>query len=434
MQSNAYLQKVENWKKPFFTIWTGQAFSLFGSTLVQFALIWWLTKESGSAMVLAVANVVGAAPDFFLGPFVGALVDRWNRRLVMIFADAFIALATFGLAVLFWFDMVQVWHIYVILFVRALGGCFHWPAMMATTSLMVPEKHLSRVSGINQALRGGMTIVGPPLGAILLSTMPFYGIISIDVLTAVIAIISLLFVFVPQPDKTLKQETISFRLLLGDVKMAANYVVSWPGLLGVLILAVFLNSLVSPAFMMLPLLVTEHFLGGAWHLGAIESAEGFGIIVGGLLMGVWGGFRKRIVTAMAGTIGMGVGLLIVGVTPQNLFWLALAALFICGLTNTVQNANFFSILQTKISPEIQGRIFTLFQSMIVGILLPAFLVSGKLAEWLGVQTFYFIAGFSAIIGGMIALFIPAIMNIEDNAVQDNEENLSIENLKENSLI
>ena len=418
MQTNVYLQTVKDWRKPFFTIWTGQAFSLFGSTIVQFAIIWWLTRESGSAMVLAVANVVGAAPEFFLGPFVGALVDRWDRRLVMIFADVFIALATFGLAILFWFDLVQIWHIYVILFIRSLGSCFHWPAMMATTSLMVPDKHLSRISGINQALRGGMTIVGPPLGAILLGAIPFYGIISIDVLTAIFAIVSLLFVFIPQPEKLIKKEIISFRLLLNDIKIAGKYVVSWPGLFGVLILAVLLNSLVSPAFVMLPILVTEHFLGGAWHLGAIESAEGFGIIAGGLLMGVWGGFKKRIVSAMAGTIGMGVGLLMVGITPQSLFWLALGALFICGLTNTIQNANFFSIVQAKVSPEIQGRVFTLFQSLIVGILMPAYLVSGKVADWLGIQTFYFIAGFSAIIGGVVALFIPAIMSIEENAVEN----------------
>ncbi len=156
---------LTNWKKRFFLIWTGQAFSLLGSGLVQFALVWWLTRTTGSATVLAGATLAALLPEVFLGPFAGALVDRWNRRLVMIFADAAIALVTFGLVILFWQGNIQVWHVFVALFIRSLGGAFHWPAMQASTSLMVPDDQLARISGINQALRGGMNIIAPPLGA-----------------------------------------------------------------------------------------------------------------------------------------------------------------------------------------------------------------------------------------------------------------------------
>src|SRR4030042_3681335 len=124
----------------FFIIWGGQACALIGSALVQFALVWWLTIETGSATVLAVAMMVAMLPQIILGPFAGALVDRWNRRHVMIFADAGIALATVVLIILFAMDVVQVWHIYAVLLVRSAGGSFHWPAMAASTSLMVPKK------------------------------------------------------------------------------------------------------------------------------------------------------------------------------------------------------------------------------------------------------------------------------------------------------
>ena len=119
----------QNWARRFFTVWTGQAFSLFGSALVQFALIWWLTQESGSATVLAVATVVGMLPMIVLGPFAGALVDRGNRRLIMIFADATIAVFSLLLAYLFATGIVQIWHVYAIMAVRSLGGAFHFPAM-----------------------------------------------------------------------------------------------------------------------------------------------------------------------------------------------------------------------------------------------------------------------------------------------------------------
>src|SRR5262245_54341449 len=151
---NANETMSQNWARHFFTIWTGQAFSLFGSALVQFALIWWLTQRSGSATVLAIATLVGMLPQIVIGPFAGALVDRWNRRVIMILADTLIAASTLVLIWLFASDRVQIWHVYAILAVRALGTAFHFPAMSASTPLMVPEDQLTRVNGLNQTLQG----------------------------------------------------------------------------------------------------------------------------------------------------------------------------------------------------------------------------------------------------------------------------------------
>jgi DHA3 family macrolide efflux protein-like MFS transporter len=139
------LNNDPGWKKPFFIIWSGQVFSLLGSGLVQFALVWWLTQTTHSATVLASATMAAILPEIFLGSFAGALVDRWNRRLVMIAAGSAIALVTVLLALLFWSALIQPWHVFVILFLRSLGGVFHYNAMQASTSLMVPEQHLARI-------------------------------------------------------------------------------------------------------------------------------------------------------------------------------------------------------------------------------------------------------------------------------------------------
>jgi DHA3 family macrolide efflux protein-like MFS transporter len=188
MENAAQDKSSTKWAFPFFTIWTGQAISLLGSQLVQFALIWWLTKTTGSGTVLALASLVGLVPQILLGPLIGTLVDRWNRRVVMIVADSIIALATAGLALLFWNGNIQIWHVYALMFIRSLAGGFHFTSMQASTSLMVPKEHLSRVQGLNQMLNGGMNIISAPLGALLLEILSIQGILSIDVLSALFAI------------------------------------------------------------------------------------------------------------------------------------------------------------------------------------------------------------------------------------------------------
>ena len=296
-------REMKGWQLPFFSIWTGQALSLVGSRLVQFALVWWLTETTGSATVLAMATLVAILPGVILGPFAGTLVDRWNRRAVMIAADAFVALVTAWLAYLFWTGSATMWHVYAAMLARALGGAFHWPAMQASTSLMVPKKHLSRVAGLNQTIQGAMAIVAPPLGALLLGLLPLQGIMAIDLTTAVLAIVPLLFVVIPQPEKVAGAAQKSS--VWSDFRSGLRYVAGWPGLMVILLMAMIINFVVNPAFSLMPLLVTDHFGGGALQLGWLQSAWGVGMLAGGLLLSVWGGFRRRIYTSLMGLIVAG---------------------------------------------------------------------------------------------------------------------------------
>lgn len=140
--------------RPFFVLWSAQMLSLVGSGGVQFALIWWLTAQTGSATVLATATLLGLLPQVVLGPLIGALIDRWNRKQVMLFADGLVAAASIVLAVLFASGAAHTEHVLALLFVRALGSAFHAPAMMASTSLMVPERLLTKIQGLNQSMQG----------------------------------------------------------------------------------------------------------------------------------------------------------------------------------------------------------------------------------------------------------------------------------------
>lgn len=401
-----------NWKKPFFLIWAGQAFSLLGSLLVQFALVWWLTRTTGSATVLAGATLVALLPEVFLGPFAGALVDRWNRKRVMIVADAAIALVTLGLAILFWQGTIQVWHVYVALFIRSLGSSFHWPAMQASTSLMVPDEQLARISGLNQALRGGMAIIAPPLGALLMDVLPIYGVLSVDILTALIAIIPLFIVSIPQPKAVAVQEVVTPKRLWQDIVQGARFLATWPGAISLVLLASFLNFLLAPSGTLMPLLVKNYFNGTAWHLSALEAAMGIGIVIGGLVLGAWGGFKKRIITSLSGVVGIGLGVMLTGMVPNNLFYLAVGGAALMGFMSPIANGPLHAIMQSKVPAEMQGRVFTLIGSACSAMMPISMLVAAPIAEWLGVRAWFLIGGGVTILMGSAAFMNSKILSIE----------------------
>ena len=401
--------------RPFLTLWIGQAISLLGSQLVQFALIWWLTQSTGSAIVLTTASLVGLLPQVILGPFVGVLVDRWNRRWTMFLADSGVMVATLLLALLFWLGVAQLWHVYAILFLRAVAGSFHWPAMTASTSLMVPDEHLTRIQGLNQMLNGGLNIIAAPLGALLVSLMPLQAILLIDAATALFAIVPLLFVVVPQPAQAEVLGVSPTVTFWEDMKVGLRYVRNWPGLLILMGLAMIINFLVHPTIALLPLLVTNHFHGGAYHLSAIEVGIGVGIIAGGVTLSGWGGFRKKITTSLVGLIGISVGLLVIGFTPATLFWLAVGGMFVSGFMMSLANGPVMAIIQSVVAPEKQGRVLTLLVSFSSGMAPIGLIFAGPLAEAFGVQVWFLLSGAIMLVLGSASFLVPALIKIEEEA-------------------
>jgi DHA3 family macrolide efflux protein-like MFS transporter len=401
------------WKTRFFTIWGGQAISIIGSQLVQFALIWYLTVQTGSATVLATASLVGLLPNVILGPFIGTLVDRWDRRRIMLVSDTAITLVTIGLAVLFALDAVEVWHIYVAMFFRALFGSFHTNAMAASTSLMVPVEHLTRIQGFNQMLNGGLNVISAPLGALLLGVLPMQGILAIDVFSALFAIVPLLFTRIPQPDRhTGITEDDGQETIWQGVKSGLRYVISWPGLLIVSLMTVGINFTIIPAFSLMPLLVKEYFGGSAIHLGWVESAMGIGMFVGGAVLGAWGGFKRNIVTSMLGLMGMGLGTLVFAVSPSTALWLAVIGSLLVGIMTPMTMGPFYAMIQTIVEPDMQARIFSLLNSVGAAMVPIGLLVAGPVADRFSIQVWFLFGGLLCILMAICGLFIPAVMQIE----------------------
>jgi DHA3 family macrolide efflux protein-like MFS transporter len=399
------------WKRDFFTVWTGQQLSLVGSHAAQFALVWWLTTTTGSATVLATATMVGMLPQIVLGPFAGALVDRWNRRRVMIVADSFIALVAVWLALMFWSGSIEVWHLYVALLARSLGGAFHWPAMAASTTLMVPERHLARIGGLNQAVHGALTVVGPPLGALLLAMLPLHGVMVVDVVTAAFAVAPLLFIAIPQPhrDPSVQRPTV-FR----DMREGLSFVRGWRGLMILLGGIMALKIAMTPAFSLMPLLVRRHFGGAATDLALIEALAGIGIVIGGLTLTAWGGFPRKIHTVLMSLIGIGVALIGFGLVPGFLFWVAVGLAALLGLMIPFADGSLIAILQSTVKPDVQGRVFGLLGSL-TSLTSPIGLaLAGPITDQLGLQIWYLAAGVGCLILGIAFFFVPSVVRIEEH--------------------
>jgi len=408
--------------RPFLILWSGQAISLFGSQMVQFALIWWLTQETGSATILAVASLVGLLPQVILGPFVGVLVDRWSRRWVMFTADSVIALASLVLAYLFWAGTAEVWQVFALLFIRALGGAFHWPAMQASTPLMVPEEQLTRIQGLNQMLQGGLSIVAAPLGAVLISVLTMPALLGIDVFTALFAIIPLLFIPVPQPKKveTAAGEETTKPSFWADLQTGIRYAASWPAMLMLMLMAMLVNFLLTPLAALQPLLVTEYFLGDAIHLGVLEASFGVGILAGGILLSIWGGFQRRIHTTLIGLAGLGIGILLMGLVPATMFWLAVVGGLLSGVMISLTNGPVMAIMQSAVDSSMQGRVFTLLNSAATAMAPLSLMIAGPFADAFGVRLWFILGGVLTTVVALTGFVNRPLLAVEDGRTSEAE--------------
>lgn len=407
-----HLNRDGAWAGGFFTIWTGQTLSSLGTQVAQFALVWWLTEKTGSATILATSVLVAYLPEVFLAPIIGTLNDRWNRRIVMLVSDTLVAIAMAGLAGLFWMEIIEIWHIYAVNFLASIGRAFQGLAMVTSTPLMVPEKHLARIQGTNQTLHGVLSMGGPPLGALALALFEMHIILAIDVLTAMLAIGPLIFIMIPQPKRMEKKQSQEVEIWV-DMLEGFRYLWRWPGLRNLILIAAVLNIFGNTKMTISPLLITDHFNGEATELGWFNSAWGVGIVLGGLLVGAWGGFRRRIMTTILGWIVYGIGTILVGIAPHTRFALAITGIALSGVGSSLINAPLRALLQANVDPHLQGRVFGALHSSVQFTTMLGLIVIGPVTDVFGPQPWFLAAGLLTLILGTSARMIPSIISIED---------------------
>jgi DHA3 family macrolide efflux protein-like MFS transporter len=317
------------------------------------------------------------------------------------------------LVALFSLGNVQLWQILVVMFLRASTGIFHWAAMQSTTPLMVPQQHLARVAGLNSAINGAQGILAPALGAMLFSLTTLPVILSLEVITAGIAILPLLLVFVPQPVRSQPAEGEGATSVLADMKFGLRYVWQWPGLRMIVLLAVVVNLVFTPMFALLPVLVTQRFNGSVGDLAVIQAAWGIGIAAGGLALGAWGGFKRRILTSMLALALMSASTAVIGFAPVSFFPLAVGGMLLAGLMHPMVSGPLFAILQSVVPSDLQGRVLTLVISLGTAMVPLSLAIAGPLSDAVGPHIWYILSGVISLAAVLAGISMKAVMRIEE---------------------
>jgi DHA3 family macrolide efflux protein-like MFS transporter len=341
----------------------------------------------------------------------------------MVFADSSIALLTVVLVILFHMDSAQIWHIYLIMLGRGIGETFHFPAFAASIPMIVEEKQLVRANGLLQMLQNAINVVAPVAGAFLMETLPVQGVLAVDIITAAIAIGCLIPSMIPRPSLATFSAKTNY---LVDMKQGLHYIWSRRGLVILIIIVSLLVFFVTPASSLMPVLVNEHLDGEVVKLGWLGSANGIGGISGGLLLGVWGGLKKRMLTAFFGFLIMIPCSVLVGfTTPGTFYFISLPAMLLMGAGLSLVNASLGAILNSVVAKDVQGRVFSIYVSLIMAMTPLGLIIGGPLADALGIRSLWWIAAGAWLIIIISAMFSKSLLNLEGNPAEETYENITV---------
>ncbi|MDF2672994.1 MAG: Major Facilitator Superfamily transporter [Clostridiales bacterium] len=371
----------KNWKKNIILFMASQTISLFGSMLVQYAITWHITLKTQSGLMMTIAIICGFLPTFFLSPFAGVWADRFNRKILIILADSMIAISTLIVAILFFIGYDPLWLLFAVLAIRAVGSGIQAPAIGAFIPQLVPEDRLTKVNATNSSIQSMVMLVSPMLSGALLSMYTIETIFYIDVITAAIAVfILLLFLHVPAHAKALSKQTISY---FSDMGKGFSYIKGHGFIKKFILFNAIFFILAGPVAFLTPLQVTRSFGDDVWRLTAIEITFSVGMMLGGVIMASWGGFKNKIHTMVLSNLVIGICTFTLGVIP--VFWIYLFFMGLIGLAMPIFNTPSTVLLQQKVEGDYLGRVFGVL-GMISSIMMPlGMLVFGPLADFIKIE-------------------------------------------------
>ena len=400
----------QNWKRSFFTIWAGQAISLITSAVLQMAIIWHLTNTTGSAMVLSMATMVGFLPQAILGTMIGVLVDRFNRKTVMIVADIIIAGAGAVLAIVALTTELPVWVVLVVLFVRSVGTAFHSPALNAVTPQLVPEDKLTKCAGYSQSVQSVSFILSPAIAAFLYATWDLNMVIAVDVFGALIACFTVLMVKIPKHQVAPQEEQGS---MFSEAKAGYAILKENKGLFTLLWITAFYCFIYMPINALFPLMSMSYFGGTTTHASIVEIVFAVGMLLGGVLLSTWGGFKKRNLSIFTSFLFMGSALTISGLLPTNGFIIFVVCSVFMGVSAPFYSGVQTVLIQEKIKPEYLGRVFGLLGS-IMSLAMPlGLIISGVFADKIGINHWFLMSGVAILVLALLTLVLPSMKRIDD---------------------
>ncbi|MCP5099149.1 MAG: MFS transporter, partial [Chloroflexi bacterium] len=335
--------------KTFFTIAFGQLISMIGTNLTTFALSIWALEQTGQISEFALINVFGRLPAILLAPVAGAIADRYDRRLVMIGSDVLAVVSTLAVAFLFWTDSLQVWHLYITAGISSVANTFQEPAYTAAITQLIPKRYLGHANGIVQFGSATGRMLALFLGGVLIVTIGLEGVLLIDFATFLFAILTLAFIRFPNTLFRMQEEP-----LVREITRGWDYIIKRKGLVAMIIFFALVNFFLSMVTVMsMPLVLAFE---SAAVLGAVAAMLGAGMLVGGVVMGFWGGTEKRI-KGMIGFVAVsGVASIVMAVQPSVIY--AAIGFFGLGASGAFVDAHWRTLIQTKVGLELQGRVLS----------------------------------------------------------------------------
>lgn len=386
-------------------IWSGQLISILGSSIVGYSIIFWLSIETRSAEILAIAAIAALLPQSVLGLFTGVYIDRWNRKLVMILSDCFIALATLILVILFSIGKVEPWHIYILAAARSIGSAFHMPAMQASIPLIAPESQLLRIAGINQMIHSISSIGGPAIGALLITLFNMKYVLLIDIGGALFAVITLLMVKIPNPTKA---NGIKNPHVFNELKEGLSEITKEKGLTWMFVFSIIATFFIMPIAVLFPLMTLDHFRGTVMHMSVVEVFWGAGMLIGGAIAGIRKfTFNKAMMVSYMYLV-FGITFFLSGVlSPEAFVWFVVLT-GIGGISTSIYNASFTALIQIKINPAMLGRVFSTYYSATLFPSMIGLLGTGFIADKIGLVNAFIICGVINLSIGLVSIAVPSI--------------------------
>lgn len=383
----------KNWKKSIILFLASQTLSILGSSLVQYAITWYITLSTESGTMMTISIICSFLPNLFLSPFAGVWADRYNRKLLIILSDSMIALATLLIAILFLLGYDSIWMLFAVSAIRALGQGVQSPAVNAILPQIVPEDKLTKVNATTQSIQSLVMLISPMVSGALLSLAPLASIFFIDVITAAIAVVILAaFLHVPLHAKALQKEKVSYTK---DLVEGIRYIRGHGFIKKFFLFLALFFILAGPVAFLTPLQVTRSFGDDVWRLTAIEITFSIGMMLGGVFMAVWGGFKNRVYTIAMASFLMSASTVALGVIP--IFWIYLVIMGLFGASMPAMNTPFTVLLQEKIEGDFLGRVFGVL-GMISSSMMPlGMLLFGPLADAIAIEKILIVTGIFMVI-------------------------------------
>ena len=419
----------------FVLVWIGQLISVLGSSMTGFGLTIWMYQQTHSATAMGMMQVAFITPFLILSPIAGVMVDRYNRKLMMMVSDLAAGLSTVGLLVLFASGHMQFWVLYVAQIINGIGNTFQWPAYSAAISTMVPKEQYARANGMMSLVEAGPGVVAPLMAGALLPFIKITGIMFIDVATFVLAIGALLIVFVPQPEKTEEGQKESGNILK-EAAYGFRYIFARPSLLGLQLIFFAGNLFSGIGFTVFAPMILARTGSNSLIFGSVQTAGAVGGVVGGLVIAAWGGFKRRVHGVLAGWAIFGLFFALLGAGRGLPLWIPVM-FFMEMIGGPLINSSNQAIWQAKVAPDLQGRVFSARRliawftnpiSPIIGgtladfVLEPAMKSNGVLPHLFGgifgtgpgagMGLLVFFCGLGAALVGLVGYFVRPIRNAE----------------------